>query len=71
MLELRMSLANFIVASPTLRPTAFDHDDFIFELKMGGFRALAFTRPEGTRLVALKCTRVTGTDAAPKVAATN
>jgi len=31
----------FSPASPTLRPAAFDHDDFIFELKMDGFRALA------------------------------
>lgn len=30
---------------------AFDHDEFIFELKMDGFRALAFAGEDQTRLV--------------------
>jgi bifunctional non-homologous end joining protein LigD len=30
---------------------AFDHDEFIFELKMDGFRALAFAGQDQTRLV--------------------
>jgi bifunctional non-homologous end joining protein LigD len=32
-------------------PEAFDHDDFLFELKMDGFRALAHVGPDETRLV--------------------
>ena len=44
----------FTPASPTLRPAAFDHDDFIFELKMDGFRALAYVGPDETRLVSRK-----------------
>ena len=30
---------------------AFDHDDFVFELKMDGFRALAYVGKDQTRLV--------------------
>jgi bifunctional non-homologous end joining protein LigD len=44
----------FTPASPTLRPAAFDDDDFIFELKMDGFRALAYVGPDETRLVSRK-----------------
>jgi bifunctional non-homologous end joining protein LigD len=44
----------FTPASPTLRPNAFDHDDFIFELKMDGFRALAYVGPDETRVVSRK-----------------
>ena len=35
-------------------PAAFDHDDFIFELKVDGFRALAFVDEGETRLVSRK-----------------
>jgi len=34
--------------------TAFDHDDYIFELKMDGFRALAYVGEHETRLVSRK-----------------
>ena len=40
-IESRLPLPQFTPAIPTLRPAAFDRDDFIFELKMGEFRALA------------------------------
>ena len=32
-------------------PAAFDHEDFVFELKHDGFRALAYVEPEECRLV--------------------
>jgi bifunctional non-homologous end joining protein LigD len=35
-------------------PEAFDHDDFVFELKMDGFRALAHVGEHETRLVSHK-----------------
>ena len=38
-------------ATPILRRSAFDHEDFIFELKMDGFRALAHVGQDETRLV--------------------
>jgi bifunctional non-homologous end joining protein LigD len=41
----------FTPAAPTNIRDAFDHDDFIFELKMDGFRALAHVGPDETRLV--------------------
>jgi ATP-dependent DNA ligase len=37
--------------TPHSGPRAFDHDDFIFELKMDGFRALAHVGPDETCLV--------------------
>jgi bifunctional non-homologous end joining protein LigD len=49
-----LPLPQFTPASPTLRPAAFDDDDFIFELKMDGFRALAHVGPDETRLVSRK-----------------
>jgi bifunctional non-homologous end joining protein LigD len=49
-----LPLHHFIPARPTLRPAALDHDDFIFELKMDGFRALAHVSPDETRLVSRK-----------------
>jgi bifunctional non-homologous end joining protein LigD len=49
-----LPLPQFTPASPTLRPSAFDHDDFIFELKMDGFRALAHVGLDETRLVSGK-----------------
>jgi len=36
---------------PKLVRDAFDHEDFIFELKMDGYRALAYLSANGTRLV--------------------
>jgi len=33
-------------------PAAFDHEEFIFELKHDGFRALAHATPEAAELVA-------------------
>jgi bifunctional non-homologous end joining protein LigD len=41
----------FTPAAPTNIRDAFDHEDFIFELKMDGFRALAHVGPDETRLV--------------------
>ncbi len=46
-----MTLPAFIPANPKLIRDAFDHEDFIFELKMDGFRALAYVGKGGTRLV--------------------
>jgi bifunctional non-homologous end joining protein LigD len=42
-----------VFTPPELTPlrSAFDRDDFIFELKMDGFRALAYIESTGTRLV--------------------
>jgi len=45
----------FTPASPVLRRDAFDHPDYIFELKHDGFRALAYIDNDGTRLVAFSC----------------
>jgi ATP-dependent DNA ligase len=41
----------FTPASPVLRPDPFDLDDYIFELKMNGFRVLANVGQDQTRLV--------------------
>jgi bifunctional non-homologous end joining protein LigD len=41
----------FTPAAPTNIRDAFDHDDFLFELKMDGFRALAYVGKDETRLV--------------------
>ena len=49
-----MPLPHFIPADLKLIRDAFDHDDFIFELKMDGFRALAHVGPDETRLVSRK-----------------
>ena len=44
----------FTPADLTRLPDAFDHEDFIFELKMDGFRALAYVDEAQTRLVSRK-----------------
>ena len=41
----------FTPADPKLVRDAFDHEDFIFELKMDGFRALAYVGKNEARLV--------------------
>ena len=41
----------FTPADPKLVRDAFDHEDFIFELKMDGFRALAYLGKNEARLV--------------------
>ncbi len=46
-----LHLRHFIPASPVLRRDAFDHPDYIFELKHDGFRALAYVDHDSTRLV--------------------
>jgi bifunctional non-homologous end joining protein LigD len=42
---------DFITADLVRLPFAFDHDDFIFELKLDGFRAVAISGEGQTRLV--------------------
>jgi len=37
-----LAIPPFTPAAPANIRDAFDHDDFLFELKMDGFRALAF-----------------------------
>lgn len=49
--EISLPLPTFTPADLTRLPAAFDHDDFIFELKMDGFRALAYVDEHQTRLV--------------------
>ena len=46
-----MPIPPFTPAAPENIRHAFDHDDYIFELKMDGFRALAHVGPDETRLV--------------------
>jgi ATP-dependent DNA ligase len=46
-----LTLPQFISADPQLIRDAFDHEDFIFELKMNGFRAVAYIGKNETRLV--------------------
>lgn len=46
-----MPLPCFSCAQPAILRDAFDHDDFIFELKMDGFRAVAHVGKDQTRLV--------------------
>jgi ATP-dependent DNA ligase len=46
-----LPLPQFTPAAPVLRPAPFDHDDYIFELKMDGFRALAHVDEHETRLI--------------------
>jgi len=49
-----LPLPHFIPADLKLIRDAFDHDAFIYELKMDGFRALAHVGPDETRLVSRK-----------------
>ena len=49
-----MPLPHFIPADLKLIRDAFDHEDFIYELKMDGFRALAHIVADETRLVSRK-----------------
>jgi ATP-dependent DNA ligase len=46
-----LSIPPFTPAAPANIRDAFDHDDFLFELKMDGFRALAHVGPDETRLI--------------------
>ena len=46
-----MSFPQFTPANVIRLLEAFDHDGYIFELKMDGFRALAHVGPDQTRLV--------------------
>jgi hypothetical protein len=39
-----LTLPQFTPADPKLIRDAFDHEDFVFELKMDGFRGLALHR---------------------------
>ncbi len=43
---MRLPLPQFTSAGLIRRPEPFDHDDYIFELKMDGFRALAHVGPD-------------------------
>jgi ATP-dependent DNA ligase len=47
----RVLPANFRPADPVLRSEPFDHDNYIFELKHDGFRAVAHIAPDGCQLV--------------------
>ena len=49
-----MPLPLFTPADPQRLREAFDHEDFIFELKMDGFRSLAYVDRDETRLVSRK-----------------
>jgi bifunctional non-homologous end joining protein LigD len=42
---------DFRVADPVLRSEPFDHDNYIFELKHDGFRAVAHVAPDACQLV--------------------
>ena len=46
-----LKLPQFISADPKLIRDAFDHEDFVFELKMDGFRAIAYIGKNEARLV--------------------
>lgn len=46
-----MPIPPIIPAAPVLRRDAFDHPDYLFELKQDGFRALAYVDHDGVRLV--------------------
>src|SRR5690349_18475385 len=52
--EIAVSLPQFAPAILEVLPDAFDHEDFIFELKMDGFRALGYVDESETRLVSRK-----------------
>jgi bifunctional non-homologous end joining protein LigD len=49
-----LSIPHFTPADLVGVPDAFDRDDFIFELKMDGFRALAYIDEHETQLVSRK-----------------
>ena len=53
-LKAKLPLSPFTPADLERLPDAFDHDDFIFELKMDGFGALAYVDDHETRLVSRK-----------------
>jgi bifunctional non-homologous end joining protein LigD len=46
-----LHLPYFTPASPVLRRDSFDYQDYVFELKHDGFRAIAYVDRDGTRLV--------------------
>ena len=46
-----MLLPQFTLAQLIRIPEHFDSDEFLFELKMDGFRAIADVTTDGTRLV--------------------
>jgi ATP-dependent DNA ligase len=50
-LKPKLPFPHVIAASPILRRDAFDHADYLFELKHDGFRALAYVDRDGARLV--------------------
>jgi bifunctional non-homologous end joining protein LigD len=49
-----LALPTFVPANPTVRREAFDREDYIFELKMDGFRALTYVDKHDTSLVSRK-----------------
>jgi len=53
-LKPKLPLPTFVPANPAIRREAFDREDYIFELKMDGFRALAYIDEHETRLVSRK-----------------
>ena len=53
-LRIGLPVPKFTTADLTRLPDAFDHEDFIFELKMDGFRALAYVDEHETRLISRK-----------------
>jgi bifunctional non-homologous end joining protein LigD len=50
-LKIGLPLPQFTSADLIRRFEPFDHDDYIFELKMDGFRALAYVGADQTRLI--------------------
>jgi ATP-dependent DNA ligase len=59
--ECEVFTRDFAPASSTLRPKPFDSDDYIFELKMDGFRALAHVGPDEIRTRLISRRRATCT----------
>ena len=53
-LKPELPLPTFVPANPAIRSEAFDREDYIFELNMDGFRALAYIYEHETRLVSRK-----------------
>jgi len=49
-----LPFTHFTPAELTRLPESFDHPDFLFELKMDGFRALAHVGEHETRLISRK-----------------
>lgn len=49
--EVALTPQIFSPADPKLVRDAFDHEDFLFELKMDGFRAMAYIAENGSRLL--------------------